>query len=151
MSIKILRALAGMIGFTIAAAFLEALLHHFYADLIYAYKLRDDWQWIGAESQFRDLFLTYLILYGMASGIFWVILILPVSRPITGSAVGRVCLLSIIFLLGFGLTAGTLGGFKHVVDMRAVPEWILFLLPMLLLNLFLKGIFVPAQLQGDHK
>ncbi len=126
---------AGVIGFIIVAAFLSSLLQHYYAELIYNYKLYEDWQ--NVREDIFDFISIDIYIYAVASALFYIILILPVLKNITFSMAGRKYLLMSILLVEIVIIFSIAGNFNELFTIRALIEIVIYIIPALLINYFL--------------
>lgn len=132
-----LRSLIRMIGFAIFAAFLAALIEHFYAGLSYTYRLWEDWKWVREQSRIKDLFLLDLIVYGIASGIAWMALVFLTPAGGALSKAARIFGMAVIILLVMIILLSISVGIASLFSIRVWIAILIFLLPVFLLNFFL--------------
>ena len=126
-----------MIGFAIVAAFLTALIQHFYGELSYTYRWWEDWKWVREQSRIKDLFFLDLIVYGPASGIAWMALVfLGVRAGVLSKAARIFWMALIIFLVFVGLACVSVG-IVALFSLRVLIAILIFLLPALFVNFFL--------------
>lgn len=130
--------LVQLIVFTVIAAAIYAIVHHYFALFIYRYKLRDDWTYIMGGNDFGYLFRLQLIFYGIASAVLFIILLFAKSTSANRRWLIMVIIIVIMSLL-FGLMVGNL---LDLLTIRAFTETIIYLLPTFLIKYLLKNPIV---------
>jgi len=127
--------LFGIVGFTILAAFLSAIVQYCYAELIYFFQLYEDFESVR-ESIFY-FFSIDIYVYAVGSAIFYMLLLLPVLKTITLSKAGRKYMLLSIILVEIIIIFIIGGNFAELFTIRALIEIVIYLFPALLINYFL--------------
>lgn len=145
----IIKLPVSIVGFTIVAAILSAVMQHYYAELIYTYKLYEDWEYVR-ESIF-DFLSIDIYIYAVGSVIFYLILILPVLKKITLSIAGRKYLLIGILLVEIVIIFIIGGNFIELFTIRAFIEIVIYIVPALLINYFLWNRSVLKSMEQKDK
>ena len=141
--------LFSLVGFTIIAALLSAVMQYCYAELIYFFQLYEDFESVR-ESVFY-FFSIDIYVYTVGSAIFYMLLILPVLKKITHSKAGRKYLLLSIILVEIIIIFIIGGNFTELFTIRALIEIVIYIFPTLLINYFLWNLGVLKSWKRNDK
>jgi len=129
--------LVKMIFFILNATAIYAVMHHYFAILVYNYKLREDWKYIMSDNDWGSLFIFPLVFYSIASGILYVIVLFA------GATNANTRWLILVLITTTLITAAgfSVGRVADMLTMRALTETLIFLIPTFLIKYIVKGDF----------
>ena len=145
--LSILKLFLKLSAFTILASFVSALLLHFYAEIIYKYKLGEDWYYIRNEADISWLFGLSLHIYAISSLVLFIILLITEARKKNSLKIRVSFLLLLITCSEIIIIVLTVGGLKHMISLRFFLWLLLYLLPVLLIDLFHLTKQVPRSIR----
>jgi len=146
--LSILKIFLKLCAFSILASFASAVLLHFYAEIIYKYKSGEDWYYIRNEADISWLFWLNLHVYAISSFVLFIILLINEARKKTLLKIRIGFLLLLITCSEIIIIALTVGGLKHLISLRFFLWLLLYLLPVLLIDLFHLTKQAPRTIRG---